>query len=346
MDTLPPFNITHPEKLTPEERRQIVDFMHQTGILIVKDDTVTFEDNRIFLDMMEAYFSQSYEQKMKDARPELFHQVGVTPEGIEISTCAQDPKCVAETQRLPEENRPAHHDRPDPKWRYMWRIGSRPENTEYAELNADDIIPDSFSDIWRDTMNNWGYKMSNVIKKVTGVLDATLNLSSPLTPLLDGGSHLLAPTGTDLTRYGENGTVFAGYHPDISFLTIHGKSRFPGLNIWLRDGRKIAVKIPDGCLLLQVGHQLEWLTGGYFLAGKHEVVCTEKTLAAIAKAKQEGRPLWRVSSTLFSHINTECYLEPLLLDHSLTGSINKYPKLKQGDYMNIELQKINLKTKN
>jgi isopenicillin N synthase-like dioxygenase len=345
MDSLPPFNITHPEKLTADERQQIVDFMHQTGILIAKDDTVTFEDNESFVDLMEAYFSQSYEQKMKDARPELFHQVGVTPEGIEISTCAQDPECVAETQRLPEENRPAHHQQPDPKWRYMWRIGSRPDSTEYAELNADDIVPDAFAGEWADTMNNWGYKLLNVINKVTRVLDATLDLRSPLSALLEGGSNLLAPTGTDLSMYGEKGVVFAGYHHDISFLTIHGKSRFPGLNVWLRDGRKIPVKIPDGSLLLQVGHQLEWLTGGYFLAGKHEVVCTEKTSEAIARAKNEGRPLWRVSSTLFSHINTECYLEPLLVNLS-SGVSREYPKIKQGDYMNIELAKINLKTKN
>lgn len=29
------------------------------------------------------------------------------------------------------------------------------------------------------------------------------------------------------------------YHYDLNFMTIHGKSRFPGLYIWLRDGRKV-----------------------------------------------------------------------------------------------------------
>ena len=46
--------------------------------------------------------------------------------------------------------------------------------------------------------------------------------------------------------------VFAGYHYDLNFLTIHGKARFPGLHVWLRDGRRVPVKVPDGCLLLQV----------------------------------------------------------------------------------------------
>ena len=63
------------------------------------------------------------------------------------------------------------------------------------------------------------------------------------------------------------------FHYDLNLLTIHGKSRYPGLFVWLRDGRRVAVRIPDGCLLLQAGKQLEWLTGGAVLSGTHEVSC-------------------------------------------------------------------------
>ncbi len=42
------------------------------------------------------------------------------------------------------------------------------------------------------------------------------------------------------------------YHYDLNLLTVHGRSRFPGLFVWLRDGRKVAVRIPPGCLLMQV----------------------------------------------------------------------------------------------
>merc|ERR1711912_221683 len=117
-----------------------------------------------------------------------------------------------------------------------------------------------------------------------------------------GGPHLLAPTGSDFNTYGQNGTVLAGYHNDLNFLTVHGKSRFPGLYIWLKDGSRLAVKVPDGCLLMQAGQQLENLTGGEVIAGFHEVVVTEGTVKAINKAKSENRSLWRVSSTLFSQI--------------------------------------------
>lgn len=70
------------------------------------------------------------------------------------------------------------------------------------------------------------------------------------------GPHLLAPTGSDLSKYGDLNNVFAGYHYDLNFLTIHGRCRFPGLFIWLKDGRKVPVKVPEGCLLLQAGKQV------------------------------------------------------------------------------------------
>lgn len=70
------------------------------------------------------------------------------------------------------------------------------------------------------------------------------------------GPHLLAPTGSDLTKHGSIGTVLAGYHYDFNFLTIHGQSRFPGLSIWLKDGKKVNVKVPSGCLLLQAGKEV------------------------------------------------------------------------------------------
>jgi hypothetical protein len=61
--------------------------------------------------------------------------------------------------------------------------------------------------------------------------------------MMQYGPHLLAPTGSDLhtEQYGKLGTVLAGYHYDLNFLTIHGKSRFPGLNIWLRDGTYVTL---------------------------------------------------------------------------------------------------------
>ena len=93
--------------------------------------------------------------------------------------------------------------------------------------------------------------------------------------------HILAPTGSDLVKYGQKDTILAGFHSDLNFLTIHGRSRYPGLHIWARNtGKRMQVKIPEGnYLLVQAGKQLEHLSGGLIKAGFHEVVVNEPTLA-------------------------------------------------------------------
>lgn len=58
------------------------------------------------------------------------------------------------------------------------------------------------------------------------------------TSRMKGGAHVLAPTGSDLKK-NKIGAVLAGFHYDIAFLTIHGKSRYPGLYVWTRDNKKI-----------------------------------------------------------------------------------------------------------
>ena len=63
------------------------------------------------------------------------------------------------------------------------------------------------------------------------------------TSMMKRGPHKLAPTGSDLARY-KVGTIFAGFHYDFNFLTIHGKSRYPGLFAWLRSGEKFSVSVP------------------------------------------------------------------------------------------------------
>lgn len=102
------------------------------------------------------------------------------------------------------------------------------------------------------------------------------------------------------------------------------------------------MRVPDGHLLLQAGKQLEWLTGGHITAGFHEVVILPDTLKAIEKAKEEGRPLWRVSTTLFSHIATDEILQPLKDEWNTEEAKQKYPPTKAGDQVMDELKHVRM----
>ena len=119
---------------------------------------------------------------------------------------------------------------------------------------------------------------------------------------------------------------------------------------------------------MQVGKQLEWLTGGRFVAGYHEVVCSADTIRAYEQAcaiqhntttnntnndtnsSSGGRDdIWRVSCTLFSQVNTDYILQPLLQDsqnYDPSGThevpINRYPSVLAGEMIKNELKVISL----
>jgi isopenicillin N synthase-like dioxygenase len=319
-----------------KECARLADTLQKTSCLIVKDPRVTEEDNLKFLDMMERYYSQSHAEKMKDVHPELSYQLGATPEFTEV------PRDHADKIKQFSDKNGAHLPQgADPKWRYFWRIGERPSKTNFAELNAPPVIPENFPE-WQQIMDKWGTLMMQSVRTVAEMLAIGLGIPpNTFLEMLEKGPHLLAPTGSDLGRFNSLDTIFAGFHYDLNFLTIHGKSRFPGLYIWLRDGTRVLVRVPDGCLLLQAGKQLEWLTGANITAGFHEVVVTPETLQAVEKAKAENKSLWRVSSTLFSHIASDVTLQPLgkLATNEAKA---KYPPIVAGDQVSDELSKIKL----
>jgi isopenicillin N synthase-like dioxygenase len=288
---------------------------------------------------MERYYDQPDEVKALDSRPDLHFQVGSTPEGNEYPRDNID-----YIQSLKDEQKPHMPKDYDHKWRFFWRAGEWPQNTKFKELNAEKVIPKGF-DTWEKDMDGWAKKMLDAVVSVCQMFCIGLKWpKDTLTKLMHQAPHLLAPTGTNLEKYHNEGDIMAGFHYDLSFVTIHGRTRFPGLFAWLRNGTKFAVKTPDGHLLLQSGKQLEWLTGGYCRAGFHEVVVSKDTIEAFKKAKEQGRCVWRVSTTLFSHIASDVTLKPLM-EFSTEENRERYPDTLAGDQVLQELQKIGLAKK-
>ncbi len=70
-----------------------------------------------------------------------------------------------------------------------------------------------------------------------------------------------------------------------------------------------------------------------------QVVVTQATAAAIQAARREGRPLWRVSSTVFSHIASDLTLRPLgrFADDE---AVRQYTDVPAGQFVLHELQRI------
>lgn len=350
------------------ECRKAADALITYGALVLHDSRVSEHDNTAFLDLLEDYFDQPDHLLRNDERPELSYQIGVTLENTEKPKCAVDEPCLDVIQRLHPSQRPldisAHS--PDPKCRFFWRMAEPPPfDTDFPGLNASNVVPDAphLKDRWTPAMNQWGSSMTNAVSKLAEM--AAVGLGLPAQYFSDAGRygpHLLAPTASDLQKYGSKDTILAGFHTDLNFLTIHGRSRFPGLHIWARNtGNRIPVKIPPGnYLLVQAGKQIEHITGGLIKAGYHEVVINEKTLDTIERRKRElpGRPLIRISSTLFWHLGSDFDLVPVpelaekarklrMLQSKAgkdEGQETEYPAIKVGHQVQNELKHIALMT--
>ncbi|CAM9268060.1 unnamed protein product [Ectocarpus sp. 4 AP-2014] len=320
-----------------DDCRKLAEALHAFGIVLVRDPRVSEVDNNQFLDQMEKYYAQS--DGVKDARPEFSYQVGVTPEGTERPRAH-----CGRISQLPDGHRPLTLCPPeaDPKWRFFWTIGPRPAVTKYQQLNPPPVVPEGFEN-WSTIMDAWGNKMIGALETVSRLCAVGLGLDEEaISTLMHEGPHLLAPTaGSNFDKFNSADTVLAGYHYDFNLLTIHGKSRYPGLSVWLRDGRKVPVSVPDGCLLVQAGKQLERLTGGHVLAGFHEVAISEATIETMRKRKQAGQSLWRVSSTCFGHVASDQVLRPLG-KFATEEALAEYPSITAGDMMQEELKAINL----
>lgn len=321
---------------------QVADSLYKSGILLVRDPRATYSDNDTFLNLFEKYFASRSEMRIKNQPieemfPKNGYKTGVTPDYIEIPRENQEFR-----QSLSSNNQPLTPLPPpkDPKWRYLWRIGDRDPNAKKSAVEPERVAPNDFPEFTK-IVDKWGSQLLQAVHSVSQMLEIGLDIpKGSFYNLLKNGNTVIGPTGSDLSRYNKS-TVFAGLHYDISFLTIHGKSRFPGLYIWLRTGEKLRVVVPDGCFLLQAGRELEYLTGGHIKAGFHEVVYDELTEKAVEKAKKENRSTWRVSSTMFSHVRSESILEPLG-KFSNEESRKLYPKTTGEEYTIKEFSYINL----
>ncbi|KAM4061142.1 Clavaminate synthase-like protein [Hirsutella rhossiliensis] len=349
-----------------QECRRAADALITYGALVLHDSRVAERDNERFLDLVEDYFAQPEADLRRDERPDLSYQIGVTLENTEKPKCAVDEPCLDVIQRLHPSQRPldisAHA--PDPKCRFFWRMAEPPPyETQFPGLNAPNVVPDAphIKDRWAPCMDQWGTSMKNAVSKLSEMV--AIGLGLPAHFFSDAGRygpHLLAPTASDLAKYGQRDTILAGFHTDLNFLTIHGRSRYPGLNIWARNtGNRIPVKIPPGNhLLVQAGKQLEHITGSLIKAGYHEVVVNDDTIAAVERRSREfpDRPLIRISSTLFWHLNSDFDLDPVpeLVERARElraeqakigrdeGDVAAYPPIKVGHQVQGELKHIAL----
>ena len=108
------------------------------------------------------------------------------------------------------------------------------------------------------------------------------------------------------------GNVISKLHFDRELLTVHTRSNYPCLILYTTEekSRRIVAKPPPGSLCVQAGLQLEWLTGGYFASGFHEVIVTEEAKEKAIESVKNGGDGHRISQTTFIRCENETMVGP------------------------------------
>jgi isopenicillin N synthase-like dioxygenase len=70
----------------------------------------------------------------------------------------------------------------------------------------ENVTPAAFSSTWEASMSEWGTQIQGAVEGVSQALAVGLGLEqNTFTDAATYGSHLLAPTSTDLKKYGRVG---------------------------------------------------------------------------------------------------------------------------------------------
>lgn len=67
------------------------------------------------------------------------------------------------------------------------------------------VTPLAFASTWQANMEAWGTQIKQAVEGVTALLGVGLGVGDELTKAAIYGPHLLAPTATDLEKYGKVG---------------------------------------------------------------------------------------------------------------------------------------------
>lgn len=116
------------------------------------------------------------------------YQVGTTPSFTELPKNHCDRmKAFKETEKPLSECPPEK----DPKWRFFWRIGERPNSSKHADLNAEAVVPDGFPE-WKDVMDTWGNKLLQCVRDVSEMAASGFDLPrKTFSDMMDKAPHLL-----------------------------------------------------------------------------------------------------------------------------------------------------------
>ncbi|QQR41393.1 isopenicillin N synthase family oxygenase [Myxococcus xanthus] len=295
------------------------------GLVYLKNHGVDTQALNRFYDAFAAFIGRPAEEKKPYGRADIWYQRGWTPPNTEVAV--------------------ASNGQPDFKECYF--VAPYPNDAqsalEFPELYPENVWPQNAPPYFEDGIMTLGRSLHEAGLKLLRGSAVALGLPETLfTDLCDRAAHVTrALQYLPLTNAQVNTDIVWGEeHTDFNLLTLLPGGRFldpdgspaPGPDnksgLYLRtratpdapNGLKVRGTAPAGCIVAQVGQQLEILTGGTFLATPHVITAP-------------GVPGWqRQSAAHFMHVHTNTVLFPLEKFRSADAVRNYAPPVLAGTY--------------
>jgi isopenicillin N synthase-like dioxygenase len=273
------------------------------GLLYVKGHGIDPTALDAFYDGFLGFCAKSEGEKRRFGRDDLWYQRGWTPPNTEQAVVAGGQPDFKECYFCAPE--PCHQR----------------DRMLYPEIYADNVFPEDARE-FRDGMMSIGHQLHTVgLQLLRGCAMALRLADDTFTRLTENGPHVTrALRYLPLSAEQVGGDILWGEeHTDFNLLTLLPGGRFldpsgktcpkpddkSGLFLRTRptkdepNGRLVAGTAPPGCIVSQVGQQLEILTGGRLLATPHVITAP-------------GVPGYsRASMAHFVHVHTDTVLFPL-----------------------------------
>lgn len=273
------------------------------GLVFIRNHGMEPEELESFYDSFLEVTDRPLEEKQKLSCPDIWFQRGWTPPNTEQAVVAGGQPDFKECYFMAPEPLDPH------------------DKMQYPEIYADNVWPED-ADVFCEHYHSIGHQLHEIGLSLLRGSARALGLE----PYCFEASAYGGPHVTRALRYlplGPNqvntGILWGEEHTDFNLLTLLPGGRFltpegvrgprpddeSGLYLRTRPtlehprGQMLRGQAPQGCVVAQVGQELEILTGGRYLATPHVI-------------KAPGTPGWaRVSMAHFVHLHAHQLLFPL-----------------------------------
>lgn len=293
------------------------------GLVYVKSHGIDMPTLERFYDRFLAFTARPTEEKARYGRPDIWYQRGWTPPNTEKAVIAGG----------------------QPDFKECWFAAPEPldpmARQQYPQIYADNLWPDD--EVFEATMLAVGHQLHRVGLALLRGCAQSLGLPPySFEAMVHGGPHVTRALKYLPLTEAQLGTgiLWGEEHTDFNLLTLLPGGRFIAPNgqrtgrpdeqsgLYLRtrpnaehpQGQMVRGLAPDGCLVAQVGQELEILTGGRFLATPH-VIRAPLTAGYT-----------RMAMAHFIHVHAHQVLQPLEPFRSADAIRSYSPPVLAGTY--------------